>query len=174
MKVKVKVAQSCPTFCDSMDCSLPGFSVHGILQGKILEWVAVSFSRGSSQPRDQTQVSRIADGFFTIWATKEAHSPKRVNKLPPQKQITKQADKQLAGSQTHFAVNDKLTKSDWVLSHSFGCRKSSTVWERPKVKSPPNYLKRKWVKRPTNQTNKKYGKETAEYTELCKSLRKNS
>ena len=54
MKVKVKVAQLCPTFCDPMDCSLPGSSVHGILQA-ILEWVAVAFSRGSSQPRDGTR-----------------------------------------------------------------------------------------------------------------------
>ena len=52
--------------------SLPGSSVHGILQARILEWVAVPFSRGSSQPRDQTQVSCIASGFFTVWATREA------------------------------------------------------------------------------------------------------
>ena len=51
-----------------MDCSLPGSSVHGILQVRILEWVAISFSRGSSQPRDWTQVSHIAGGFFTVWA----------------------------------------------------------------------------------------------------------
>jgi len=49
-----------------MDYSLPGFPVHGILQVRILEWVAVPFSRGSSQPRDQTQVFHIAGGFFTI------------------------------------------------------------------------------------------------------------
>ena len=54
-----------------MDCSLPGSSVHGILQARILEWVAFSFSRGSSQPRGWTQVSRIV-GIFTIWATREA------------------------------------------------------------------------------------------------------
>ena len=58
--MKVKVAQSCPTLCEPMDCI-----VHGILEARILEWVAVPFSRGSSQPRDQTQVSRIAGGFFT-------------------------------------------------------------------------------------------------------------
>jgi len=49
-----------------MECSLPGFSVHGILQARILEWVAMPSSRGSSQPRDGTQVSHIAGGFFTI------------------------------------------------------------------------------------------------------------
>ena len=63
---EVKAAQSCPTLCDPMDCSLPGSSVLGILQARLLGWVAVPFSRGSSQPRDRTQVSRIADGFFTI------------------------------------------------------------------------------------------------------------
>ena len=52
--VCAKSLQSCPAFCDSMDCSPPGSSVHGILQARILEWVAVSFSRGASQPRDGT------------------------------------------------------------------------------------------------------------------------
>ena len=54
-----EVAQSCPTLCDPMDCSPPHFSVHGIFQARVLEWVAISFSRGSSRPRDQTQVSCI-------------------------------------------------------------------------------------------------------------------
>ena len=54
-----------------MDCSLPGSSVHGIFQARVLEWVAVSFCRGSSQPRDWTQVSCIAGRHFTIWATRE-------------------------------------------------------------------------------------------------------
>ena len=62
------VAQSCPTLFDSMDCRLPGYSVHGILQARILEWVAMPFSRGSSWPRDQTWVSCIAGRFFTVWA----------------------------------------------------------------------------------------------------------
>ena len=55
-----------------MDCSLPGFSVHGILQARILEWVAIPFSRGSSQTRDRTQVSSFAGEFSNIWATREA------------------------------------------------------------------------------------------------------
>ena len=59
----MKVAQSCPTLCDPMDCSLPGSFVHGILQAKMLEWVAIPFSRGSSQPRDQTQVSLQTDSL---------------------------------------------------------------------------------------------------------------
>ena len=56
-----------------MDCNPPGSSVHGILQARILEWAAISFSRWSSQRRDQTWVSCFADRFFTIWATREAH-----------------------------------------------------------------------------------------------------
>ena len=71
-KVKVLVAQSCLTLCDPTDCSSPGSSVHGILQARILEWVAILFARGSSQPRDQIQVSWTAGRFFTIWATWEA------------------------------------------------------------------------------------------------------
>ena len=63
----MKVAQSCPSLCDPMN-----YTVHGILQARILEWVAFLFSRRSSQPRDWTQVSRIAGGFFTSWATREA------------------------------------------------------------------------------------------------------
>ena len=57
-----------------MDCSLPGSSVHGIFQARVLEWVAISFSRGSSQPRNWTQVSCIAGKCLTIWATREASS----------------------------------------------------------------------------------------------------
>ena len=68
-----EVAQLCPTLCDPMDCSPPGSSIHEILQARILEWVAISFSRGSSWPRDQTRVSCILSRCFTIWATREAH-----------------------------------------------------------------------------------------------------
>ena len=59
MKSESEVTQSCPTLCDPMDYSLPGSSVHGISQARILEWVDMSFSRGSFQPRDQTHVSCI-------------------------------------------------------------------------------------------------------------------
>ena len=63
-----EVTQSCPTLCDPVDCSLPGSPVHGIFQARELEWVAVSFSRGSSRPRDWTRVSRFVGRRFTIWA----------------------------------------------------------------------------------------------------------
>ena len=67
----VLVTQSHWTLCHPMDCSPPGSSVCGILQARILEWIAVLFSRESSQPWNQTQVSHIAGGFFTIWASGE-------------------------------------------------------------------------------------------------------
>ena len=67
------VTQSCLTLCDPTDCSLPGSSVNGILQARILEWVAVPSSRGSSQPRDWTQVFHNAGRFSPRWATREVH-----------------------------------------------------------------------------------------------------
>ena len=67
----VLVIQSCPTLCDPRDYSPPSFSVHGILQARILEWDAIPFSSGSSQSRDGTQVTCIASRLFTIWTTRE-------------------------------------------------------------------------------------------------------
>ena len=82
-------AQSCPTLCDPMDYSLTHSSIHGIFQARVLEWVAISFSRGSSWPRDRTQVSCIVGRCFTVWASRE------VVVLIPDKttrQITRQID----------------------------------------------------------------------------------
>ena len=67
--VSVLVAQLCPTHCDPMGWGLPGSSIHGIFQARILEWLAIPFSRGSSWPRDRTPVSHIVGRHFTIWAT---------------------------------------------------------------------------------------------------------
>ena len=74
-KKKVKSLSHVRLFVTPMDCSLPGSSVHGILPGNVLEWVAISFSRASSQPRDQTQFYHIAGRCFTIWVTREAWVP---------------------------------------------------------------------------------------------------
>ena len=71
MKKWSDVTQSCPTLCDPMDCSLPGSSIHWIFQARILEWVAVSFSRGSSWSRDWTRVSYITGRLLNVWATRE-------------------------------------------------------------------------------------------------------
>ena len=75
MQVKVLIIQSWLILCDPMDCSPPVSSVHGILWARILEWVTVSSSRGSSRLWDRTWVSHIAGRFITIWATRE--SPKQ-------------------------------------------------------------------------------------------------
>ena len=72
-KKESEVAQLCPTLCNPMDCSLPGSSLHGILQARVLEWVAISFSRGSSQLGYQTGVSHIPGRHFNLWAIREAH-----------------------------------------------------------------------------------------------------
>ena len=64
----MQFTQLCPTLCDPVD-----YTVHGILQARILEWVTLLFSGGSFQPRDQTQVSHIEGGLFTSWTTREAH-----------------------------------------------------------------------------------------------------
>ena len=66
------VAQSCPTLCDPWTAAHQASLSMGILQARILEWIAMPSSRGSSQPRNQSQVSCIAGGFFTVWATREA------------------------------------------------------------------------------------------------------
>jgi len=73
---KMWITQSCPTLCNSMDCSLLDSSVLGILQARILEWVAIPFSRGSSQPRDANLLF-IAGRFFTLWVTMEAPDYRR-------------------------------------------------------------------------------------------------
>jgi len=67
--VCVLVAQSCPTLCDPADCSLSGFSVHGILQARILEGIAIPFSRGTSPPGNRTLIFCIPGRFLTVWAT---------------------------------------------------------------------------------------------------------
>ena len=84
LRVPPKLLQSGPTLCDPMDCGPPGSSVPGILQARILEWVPIPCSRGSSQRRDQTQFSLIAGGFFTVRAT-----PQMVNGASNEKGLLK-------------------------------------------------------------------------------------
>ena len=70
-KKESEVTQLCLTLCDPVDCSLLVSSVHGIFQARVLEWIAISFFRGSSQPRNRTHVSHTVGRRFTIWATRE-------------------------------------------------------------------------------------------------------
>ena len=107
--VCVLASQSCPTLWNSMDRGPPGFSVHGILQARILEWVAIPFSRGSSQPGDQGWVSHIAGRFFTIWATRETY--------PASSLISGWKDKP-----KHNKTTDSNLECHWV-----GFRLSNTV-----------------------------------------------
>ena len=73
LDIDIEVTQLCPTLCNPMNCSLPGSSVHGTFQARVLEWVAISFSRRSSRPRDRTRVSHIVGRHFTVWATLILH-----------------------------------------------------------------------------------------------------
>jgi len=82
-KVKVLVAQSCLTFCNPMDCSSSGFSVHGFLQARILEWIPIPFSRESSWSRGQTSLSCISGRFFTISTTRELYQFSSVTQSCP-------------------------------------------------------------------------------------------
>ena len=77
----------CLTLCNPVNCSPPGSSVHRILQGRILEEVTISFSRGSSWPRGQTRTSRIVGRFFTIWATRESRQFYHTNDNLPMKKL---------------------------------------------------------------------------------------
>ena len=116
--MKVLVIQSCLTLCDTTDCSLPGSSVHGILQAKILEWAAIPFSRGSSQPRDQTQVSCTAGRFFTIWATRETEKEcclpiRELNPSPTWLVVI------LTTMYTHIHTNTHISRRQWQPSPIF-------------------------------------------------------
>ena len=108
--LSVLVAQLWLILCDPMDCSPPGSSICGILQARILEWVAIPFSRGSSQPRDRTLVSCTVGGLFTVWVTKEGQWAVRsvwVGKKP--KTI---GPKHFSPQSSHFV--DKTFWEEWA------------------------------------------------------------
>ena len=101
-----------------MDCRPPSSSVHGILQARILEWVAISFSRGLSRPRDQTQVSCIAGGFFTVWASREVYC--KLNILQLKIKTWPQVSRSMSGDLFHtlillFCIVLTQEKLAWVL-----------------------------------------------------------
>ena len=114
--------RSCLTLFDCMDYSPPGFSLHGILQARMLEWVAMPFSRWSFQPRDQTQVTCTAGRFFTIWATSSVQLLSRVRLCDPMNYSTPGFPvyhqlRELA--HTHVQVGDAITISSSVVPISF-------------------------------------------------------
>ena len=107
-KVKMKITQSCPTLWDPMD-----YTVHGIIQARILEWVAFPISRGSSQPRDWAQVSHIAGRFFTSWATREAKEYWSGQRIPSPEDLPNQDQTGVSciasGFFTNWAIREALT-----------------------------------------------------------------
>ena len=107
-----EVAQSCPTLCYPMDCSLPGSSVHGIFQARILEWVATSFSRGSSRPRDRTRVAHTVGRCFTIWATREAFQEWCWLKEREREVRVKSVGK-LCGAQSSWRARERWSSRCW-------------------------------------------------------------
>ena len=118
MKVKVKwseVTQSCPTLCDPMDYSLPGSSVHGIFQARILEWVGISFSRRSFWPRDWTQFSRIVGRCYTVWATREVHVKVKAESEKVGLKVNIQKTKIMASSPITSWEIDGETVSDFIF-----------------------------------------------------------
>ena len=135
-EVEVFVTQSCPTLWDPMGCSSPGSPVHGVFQARILEWVAISFSRGSSWPRDWTQVSLIASGFFLVWATRETLFCKQSYKGPRKLTQTRIPTAPIIGlfsiTQTcQSSLGSRPTSVTWhlacIVPVSEGCVRYTTV-----------------------------------------------
>ena len=119
-KKESEVAQSCLTLCDPMDSSLPGSTVNGIFQARILEWVASSFSRESSLPRNQTQVFCTAGMLFTVWATREAQTKEGPTKIWTQ----------ITGFKVQSAQHYTLNNS-WLNQRTSLGRKLLVVWFGP-------------------------------------------
>ena len=113
------LAQSCPTLCDPVDCSPPGSSVHGILQARILEWVAVSFSRGSSRPRDRTRVSCVAGRCFNLWATRCAENVVQPLALSISRTFSLSQTETLCGLRSHFPPSLQSLVTSILLAEFF-------------------------------------------------------
>ena len=124
-QVKVLAAQLCPTLCDPVYCNPPGSFIHGILQARILEWVAIPFLRGSSWPRDWTWVSWIAGGFFTFRATAAAKSLQScltlcnpIDGSPPGSPIPGILQGKNTGVGCHFLLQCMKVKSESEVAQS--------------------------------------------------------
>ena len=109
------VAQSCPTLFDPMDCSPLGSSVRGILQARILPWIAILFSRGVSQPKDWNCISWIAGRFFTIWATRKAWELPRT--------VDSQAASQTLPGHSYLSFNQPARWHGCILKAEKHCRR---------------------------------------------------
>ena len=137
--MKSEVAQSCPTLCHPVDYSLPGFSIHGILQARILEWVTNSFSRESSWPRDGTRVSCIVGRHFNLWATREA----QVLVIQSCLTLCDPMDCSLSGFSVHVILLARML--EWVaISFSRG---SSWPWDWTQVSGKASTFFTIWASR---------------------------
>ena len=124
-----------PTLWDPTDCSLPGSSVHGIFQATVLEWIAISFSRGSSWPRDWTRVSRIAGRCFTVWVTREATKPYKQGAGKDRRQEEKEATEdeivgwhhQLNGHEFEQTPGDSEGQRSLPCCRPRDCKRSDTT-----------------------------------------------
>ena len=111
------------------DYSLPGSSIHGIFQARILEWVAISFSRRSSRPRDWTRVSRIAGRQFTVWAPREVHTSKVKSTILParlQQHVNRELPDVQAGFRKGRGTRDQIANIHWITEKQENSRKTST------------------------------------------------
>ena len=133
---ELKVAQSCLTLHDPMD-----YTVLGILQARIVEWVAFPFSRGSSQPRDRTQDSRLAARFFTSWATREAWMPENVGWNPgvSTKLCQTLVHRALLGTTTSFVNCACQVMSMRGISGSIGTCRDPLSTPKGQVSAPLNF-----------------------------------
>ena len=169
LKSESEVTQSCPTLCDPMGCGLPGFSVHGIFQAIDLEWIAISFSRGSSQPRDRTRVSRVVDRRFTIWANYctialISHSSKVMLKIL-QARLQQYVNHELPDVQAAFrkgrGTRDQIANICWIIkkarelqkniyfcfidyAKAFDCVDHKKLWKILKEMGIPDHLTASW------------------------------
>ena len=136
----MKSAQSCPTLCDPVDCSLPGSSVHGILQARVLDWVAISFSR------DWIQVSHIAGRCFIVWATREAQMKSwKVTKKKSDRTI--EINKNILRAKTLLKYKLQTVKHDRqnvtiVISRALLIKEKSCWYFKRKIKMWILYLKK--------------------------------
>ena len=131
-KVKVLITQSCLTLCNPIDCSTPGSSVHGTLQAQIPEWVAIPFSRGSSWPRDQTQVSCI--GRQSLYHLSHQRSPNHADAKPAFStiyEVTLKADLFLV-----LVLWDPVASAGWVASLSLSSPQRTQLSGLCKVSGP--------------------------------------
>ena len=149
-----EVAQSCQTLCDLMDCSPPGSTTHGIFQARILEWVAISFSRRSSRPRDWTHVSHmvsIVGRRFTVWATREDPKPLGCSKNSSKREVY--SDTAYLKKQEKYQINNltlKLNKLEKEQTNSKIRRRNVIIKIRAEINKKT--LKKKTKRQRINQT----------------------